>query len=49
MDTSIKSEGERLAKDIGTLLREKGLTLSIAESCTGGLVSNLITSIPGSS
>lgn len=49
MDTSIKSEGERLAKDIGKLLREKGLTLSIAESCTGGLVSNLITSIPESS
>jgi nicotinamide-nucleotide amidase len=34
---------------IGNLLREKNLTLSIAESCTGGYVSHLITSVPGSS
>jgi nicotinamide-nucleotide amidase len=34
---------------IGTLLRENNLTLSIAESCTGGRVSHLITSVPGSS
>ena len=31
------------------LMTEKGLTLSVAESCTGGLLSELITSIPGSS
>jgi nicotinamide-nucleotide amidase len=31
------------------LMKEKGLTLSVAESCTGGLFSELITSIPGSS
>jgi len=34
---------------IGKLLREQKLTLSIAESCTGGYVSHLITSVPGSS
>lgn len=34
---------------IGNTLREKGLTLSVAESCTGGYLSHLITSIPGSS
>lgn len=34
---------------VGKTLREKNLTLSIAESCTGGYVSHLITSIPGSS
>lgn len=34
---------------IGALLRENNLTLSIAESCTGGYVSHLITSVPGSS
>jgi nicotinamide-nucleotide amidase len=34
---------------VGQLLREKKLTLSIAESCTGGYLSHLITSVPGSS
>ena len=34
---------------IGNILREKKLTLAAAESCTGGYVSHLITSVPGSS
>jgi nicotinamide-nucleotide amidase len=34
---------------VGNTLREKKLTLSIAESCTGGYLSHLITSVPGSS
>jgi nicotinamide-nucleotide amidase len=34
---------------IGNILREKKLTLAIAESCTGGYLSHLITSVPGSS
>jgi PncC family amidohydrolase len=38
-----------LEKAIGNLLRGKGWTLSIAESCTGGLVSDRITNVPGSS
>lgn len=38
-----------LEKAVGNLLREKKLTLAIAESCTGGYVSHLITSVPGSS
>jgi nicotinamide-nucleotide amidase len=38
-----------LEKAIGTLLREKGWSLSIAESCTGGLISDRITNISGSS
>lgn len=34
---------------VGRVLRSKKLTLSIAESCTGGYLSHLITSVPGSS
>ncbi len=34
---------------IGTLLKASGLTLSTAESCTGGRIASIITSIPGSS
>ncbi len=34
---------------VGKLLMEKGKTLSTAESCTGGYIAHLITSIPGSS
>lgn len=40
---------ESLEVSIGKKLREKKLTLSIAESCTGGYLSHLITSVPGSS
>lgn len=34
---------------IGRMLAEKGKTLSAAESCTGGTISALLTSVPGSS
>lgn len=40
---------ERLPSVIGRSLKERGETLSLAESCTGGYVSHLITSVPGSS
>jgi nicotinamide-nucleotide amidase len=38
-----------VAVTIGQLLRERGETLSTAESCTGGLLSGVITAVPGSS
>ncbi len=39
----------RLEKLVGNLLREKGWTLSVAESCTGGLICDRITDVSGSS
>jgi nicotinamide-nucleotide amidase len=42
-------DDESLEVIVGKLLRSKKLTLSIAESCTGGYVSHLVTSVPGSS
>jgi nicotinamide-nucleotide amidase len=43
------SEMAALEKEIGDLLRQKGLTLGAVESATGGLISHLITNVPGSS
>ena len=42
-------ESESLEKVIGELLRKKKKTLAVAESCTGGYIGHLITSIAGSS
>jgi len=41
--------GDPLEAIVGTLLRERGATLSVAESCTGGMVGERITAIAGSS
>jgi PncC family amidohydrolase len=38
-----------LEKQIGELLSERGWTLAVAESCTGGLLGHRITSVSGSS
>jgi len=43
------SDEETLEGLVGTLLVEKGLTLATMESCTGGLLANTITDVPGSS
>ena len=42
-------ENKYLAEIVVDLLKEKNLQLSLCESCTGGLISNSITRIPGSS
>jgi PncC family amidohydrolase len=38
-----------LGAQVGQLLRERGLTLALAESCTGGLLASLVTDVAGSS
>lgn len=46
----IIGEGDtRLAESVLYLLRERGQTLTVAESCTGGLIASMLTKIPGSS
>jgi PncC family amidohydrolase len=43
------SSAAALAAAVGQLLTVSGLTLALAESCTGGLTGHLITDVPGSS
>jgi PncC family amidohydrolase len=38
-----------LEVQIGEIMTRRGLTLAVAESCTGGLVSHHLTNVPGSS
>ncbi len=38
-----------IEEEINDLLHQKGLTLGLVESATGGLISHLITNVPGSS
>ena len=40
---------DRGARELGGIFRDAGLTVALAESCTGGLVAALLTDLPGSS
>lgn len=42
-------DDERLEQVVGRILKKTGQTIATAESCTGGYLAHLITSVPGSS
>jgi len=43
------TDGRAMEEIVGALLRERGLTIAAAESCTGGLLMSRLTDVPGSS
>lgn len=43
------TNGDQLEEVVGNLLRNAGFTISLAESCTGGLLGNRLTDVSGSS
>jgi nicotinamide-nucleotide amidase len=42
-------DGSPLEAVVGRLLKERGLTIAVAESCSGGLLASRLTDVPGSS
>ena len=48
-DRIYSRNGDPLEAVLGQRLRERGETVSVAESCTGGMLAERITSVPGSS
>lgn len=42
-------DDDTMASVVGKLLRERGQTLAVAESCTGGLIASKLTDVPGAS
>lgn len=48
-DAIVSAQGESLEQVVGYYLQMRGATLAVAESCTGGLLAERITAIPGSS
>lgn len=49
LDSRVYGEGDdTLSAVVGRLLRQQGLSLTVAESCTGGMIGRYITDTPGS-
>lgn len=43
------ADEETLEEVVGRMLKERGMTIAVAESCTGGLIADMLTNVPGSS
>ncbi len=48
-DAAYSTDGRALEAVVGDLLRERRMTIAVAESCSGGLLSSRLTDVPGSS
>ncbi|HEX7960314.1 MAG TPA: competence/damage-inducible protein A [Terriglobales bacterium] len=48
-DRVFSTQGESLEEVVGCYLERRGASLAVAESCTGGLLAERITTVPGSS
>ena len=48
-DQALLNRAHTLAQELGSLLKARKIMLTLAESCTGGMVAQTITSLPGSS
>lgn len=48
-DFIFSTEGKAIESEVGGLLRSGGATVAVAESCTGGLVADMLTNVSGSS
>ncbi|MFN7933693.1 MAG: competence/damage-inducible protein A [Bryobacteraceae bacterium] len=48
-DRIYSRNGDSLEATVGVMLRERGMTIAVAESCTGGMLGQKITSVAGSS
>lgn len=48
-DLLLGEDDRHLEEIVGELLQDKGVTIALAESCTGGLLSSRLTDVPGSS
>jgi nicotinamide-nucleotide amidase len=48
-DDVFSADARAMEEVVGALLLERGLTIGVAESCTGGLLTSRLTDVPGSS
>jgi len=48
-ECAFSADSESMETIVGSLLCKEKATIAVAESCTGGLISHLLTNVPGSS